>query len=212
MTPSAPLASIAAIRRWPSDGAREWVEAFVRDAGDDPRICAIVAYGSAVREVRSSGDVDLLYVFSGDGNSRRHSPMDVELREFAAENVDERIASGDEVLGWSLRFGVPLFEGDGYWTRLKARWTGRLPFPPAAAAEERAARAFKVAEGLAAGGDEDAARELRLSALTQQARALLIRRGRFPLSRPDLPQQLRAVGELEFASEFQALLAECVEI
>ena len=76
--------SLAASRRGPSDEAREWVEAFVRDAGDDPRICAIVAYGSAVREVRSSGDVDLLYVFSGDGIRDDIPPMDVELRGFSA--------------------------------------------------------------------------------------------------------------------------------
>ena len=199
--------SLAAIRRWPSDEAREWVEAFVRDAGDDPRICAIVAYGSAVREVRSSGDVDPLYVFSGDGIREDIPPMDVELRGFSAEAIDQQIASGDEVLGWSLRLGIPLFGRDGYWTRLRARWTNRLPFPSAIAAEERAARALKVAEGLAAGGDEDAAHELRLSALTQQARARLIRCDVFPLSRPELPQQLASVGEWEIASELESLLA-----
>ncbi|MFL5539478.1 MAG: hypothetical protein ACJ8J0_10825 [Longimicrobiaceae bacterium] len=205
----AALSPLFPIRRWPSDEAREWVEAFVRDGGDDPRICAIVAYGSAVRDVRSSGDIDLLYVVSGDGIREDIPPMDiVELRCFSAETVDERIANGDEVLGWSLRFGVPLFERDGYWTRLKARWKDRLPFPSADAAEERAARAFKVAEGLAAGGDEDAARELRLSALTQQARARLIRCGVFPLSRPELPQQLASIGEREIASELESLLAE----
>lgn len=196
------------MRHWPSDEAREWVEAFVRNAGDDPRVCAIVAYGSAVREVPGSGDVDLLYVFSGDGIREDIPPMDIELRGFSAETVDERITSGDEVLGWSLRLGIPLFERDGYWTRLKARWANQLPFPSATAAEERAARAFKTAEGLEAGGDEDAARELRLSALTQQARARLIRCGVFPLSRPELAVQLASVGERNLASELDHALAE----
>jgi len=202
---------LAAIRRWPSDDARTWVEAFVRDATGAPRVCAIVAYGSAVRAVPGSSDVDLLYVFSGDGIREDVPPMDVDLRGFSAETLDERIASGDEVLGWSLRFGVPLFERDAYWTRLKAHWANRLPFPSAVAAEERARRAFRAAEGLAAGGDEDAARELRLVALTQQARAGLIRSGMFPLSRPELPRQLTAIGEWELASELDTLLVKCVE-
>jgi len=184
----------------------------VRDAADDPRICAIVAYGSAVREVRSSGDVDLLCVFSGDEDRAPVPPMDIELRGFSAEAVDEQIASGDEVLGWSLRLGLPLFERDGYWARLKARWANRLPFPSATAAEERAARAFRVAEGLAADGDEEAARELRLSALTQQARARLIRCGVFPLSRRELPQQLASIGEWEIASELDDALAERADL
>ena len=200
------LADLAGIRRWPSDDARHWVEAFVADAAGNPRFRAIVAYGSAVRDVRASGDLDLLYVFSGDGISADAAPMDVDLRGYSSDVVDQRIASGDEVLGWSLRHGVPLFEREGYWTELQSHWTGRLPLPSADAAEERAARALKVAEGLAAGGDEDAAAELRLTALTQRARACLIRRGVFPLSRPELPQQLVRIRERELATELASLL------
>jgi len=201
------LAAFAGIRRWPSEDARHWVEAFVGDATDDPRIHAVVAYGSAVREVPESGDVDLVYVYAGDEAELGTPPMDVDLRGFQAETLDARAAAGDEVLGWSLRFGVPLFERDGCWTRLQARWAGQLPLPSADAAEERAARALKVAEGLAACGDDDAAAELRLTALTQRARARLIRRGVFPLSRPELPRQLASIGERKIASEIDALLS-----
>jgi predicted nucleotidyltransferase len=207
----APLAALAGIRRWPSDEARHWVEAFVSDARDDPRICTIVAYGSAVRDVPESSDVDLLYVYAGDAADLDTPPMDVELRGFQLETLDDRVASGDEVLGWSLRFGVPLYERDGCWTALRARWAGRLPLPSADAAEERAARALKIADGLAAGGDQDAAAELRLTALTQQARARLIRYGVFPLSRPELPHQLASIGAWQIASELHALLSNRVE-
>jgi hypothetical protein len=208
----APLAATAGIRRWPSDEVRSWVEAFVVDAKGDPRICAIVGYGSAVRDVGRSDDVDLLYVFAGDGIEAATPPFDVDLRGFRMEDVDQRIAAGDEVLGWSLRHGLPLFERDGYWTELQARWAGRLPFPSADAAEERAARALKIAEGLAAGGDEGAAAELRLTALTQSARARLIRRGVFPLSRPELPRQVTSIGEWEIASELDVLLSARIAV
>jgi hypothetical protein len=203
--------ALAVVRRWPSDDARRWVEQFVHDAADDQRILAIVAYGSAVRDVPESGDVDLLYIHSGDDLELDAPPMDVELRAFRAESLDDRVMAGDEVLGWSLRLGIPLFERDGCWTELRTRWSGRLPLPSAAAAEERAARALKVAEGLAAGGDAAASRELRLSALTQRARARLIRCGVFPLSRPELPQQLLSVGDRELSSELHALLTARIE-
>jgi hypothetical protein len=200
------IEGLAAVRHWPSEAARRWVEQFVHDAADDPRIHAIVAYGAAVRDVPESSDVDLLYLYSGDDAASGMPPMDVELRGFQAETLDDRVAAGDEVLGWSLRYGVPLLERDGCWTKLQTRWIGRLSLPSATAAEERAARALKVANGLEVGGDEDAAAELRLSALTQQARARLIRSGMFPLSRPELPLQLASIGDWEIASELDALL------
>jgi hypothetical protein len=40
LSPHAPLAALAGIRRWPSDEARHWVEAFVGDACDDPMMNA----------------------------------------------------------------------------------------------------------------------------------------------------------------------------
>jgi predicted nucleotidyltransferase len=206
-SPSVLDARLAAVRRWPSEDARRWVERFVRRAAEDPRLCAVVVYGSAVRDVSESSDVDLLYVYAGDELAFDAPPIDVDLRAFRSETVDEWVASGDEVLGWSLRLGIPLFERDGYWTRLQECWAGRLPLPSAVAAEKRAARALNASAGLAAGGDEDAARELRLSGLTQRARARIIRNGVFPLSRPELPQQLASVGEWELASELHALLS-----
>jgi hypothetical protein len=212
LPPSVIDASLAAVRRWPSEDARQWVEQFAHCAASDPRLFAVVAYGSAVRDVAESSDVDLLYVYAGDQLVFDAPPIDVDLRAFQSETVDERVASCDEVLGWSLRFGVPLFERDGYWTKLQTGWAGRLPLPSPAAAEDRAARALNASAGLAAGGDEDAARELRLSASTQQARARLIRSGVFPLSRPELPQQLVSVGEWELASELDALLSTRFEV
>jgi hypothetical protein len=197
----------AGIRRWPSTEARHWIERFVADSAQDPRMLTIVAYGSTVREVAESGDIDLLYVFSHDAPLPIDPPFDVDVRGFRVDTVDQEIASGDEVLGWSLRHGVPLLDTDGYWSRLRDDWAARLPTPSASAAEERARRALKVAEGLAAGGDEDAAADLRLTGLTQRARARLIRSGVFPLSRPELPRQLTGIRETTLASELASLLS-----
>lgn len=200
-------AGLAAIRRWPSERARLWVERFVCDAAETPSVVAIVAYGSSVRDAEGSEDVDLLYVHAGEV-AFGAAPADVDLRAYASEVLDDRIAAGDEILGWALRLGVPLFEHDGFWSELQDRWVGRLPLPSAAAAEARAARAWDAAAGLAANGDVEAARELERSAVTQQARAQLIRSGVFPLSRPELPEQLASVGAFALAAELSALLAE----
>ncbi len=50
--------------------------------------------------------------------------------------------------------------------------------------------------------------EQRLVALTQEARAFLIRKAIFPSSRPELPGQLREVGETELAERLEAALLE----
>ncbi|HEX2205484.1 MAG TPA: hypothetical protein VHG91_19390, partial [Longimicrobium sp.] len=133
-------------------------------------------------------------------------PLDVDVRGYERATVDEEIARGHEVLGWAVRFGVALWERDGFWSTLAERWRGRLPLPSAEAAEERAARAHRFSGELRAAGDEDAAREEWTTALTQRARARLIRAGVFPASRPELPEQLIAIGERGLAAELFDLL------
>lgn len=48
------------VRRWPSKRAQTWSLDFVRMLQDQPEVVAIVAVGSAVRDVGSSEDVDLV--------------------------------------------------------------------------------------------------------------------------------------------------------
>jgi hypothetical protein len=57
-------------------------------------------------------------------------------------------------------------------------------------------------------GDEDAAQEQRLVALTQEARAKLIRQGVYPASRPELPDQLRSLKENALAEKLDRALRE----
>lgn len=188
--------------RWPSDEARVWVSELAGRAVDDPAILAVVIYGSAVRNVDEPGDLDLLVVHRG-AKLESGAPMEVDLRMYHASELDGRIAAGDEVLGWALRFGVPVFERDDCWSTLAARWDGRLPLPSADIAEARAARALRAANGLRRGGDEDAADEVRNTALRQLARARLLRAGVFPLSGPELVEQLIQTGEHDLAAELQ---------
>ncbi|HEX6746698.1 MAG TPA: hypothetical protein VF092_05330 [Longimicrobium sp.] len=186
--------------RWPNEEARVWVAQLLTDT----RVAVVVIYGSAVRAVTESNDVDLLLV--ADTEPAYAPPLDVDLHWVDAAQVDSAVAAGDEVLGWGLRFGIPLVDREGIWARLIERWGDLLPFPSAAAADERARRATTAAEGLRADGDCEAADEVLLAALTQRARARLIRAGIYPLSRPELPDQLVELGDVDLARQLTDLL------
>jgi hypothetical protein len=191
---------------WPSDEARAWVTALLHRAAGDPAIVAIVLHGSAVRAAGRPSDVDILLVHRGAA-VRADAPVEVDLRQYAAGEIDARIVTGDELLGSALRFGTAAFERDSFWSSLARRWLGRVPLPSSAAAEQRARQALRAAEQLRSAGDDDAASEMRLTGLTQQARARLARAGIFPLSRPELPDQLLRIGETDLAAELDLLIA-----
>ena len=61
----APGEALTAVRAWPSEGARTWTINAVRQAERDAVITAIVASGSAVRDVEQSDDLDLVLVHRG---------------------------------------------------------------------------------------------------------------------------------------------------
>src|SRR5207249_10733516 len=107
--------------------------------------------------------------------------------------AERLIMEGQELLGWVVRFGKLICERKDYWTKLRQQWLDRMPFPSATVAEDRVKRAWRLSQELSEMGDEDAAQEQCLVALTQEARAHLIRRGVYPASRPELPGQLRAI-------------------
>lgn len=188
-----------AILRWPSPGARRWVEALAGWACRTGRLEAVVAVGSAVRPVAESRDVDLVLIHGGTRPDFPSPPRDVEIQLFEAEHVEALVAGGHDLLGWAVRFGKLLCERHAFWTTLCERWEGQLPLPSAEAAAERARRsAATLATLLTAAGDDAAAKEL-VTLLTQEARARLLRVGIFPTSRPELPDQLREIGQKSLA-------------
>jgi hypothetical protein len=177
-------------------------------ACERPEVLAVVVYGSAVRDVEDSADVDLLVVHTGDDQPPFTAPpLDVDVRAYPGAEIDARIAAGHDVLGWALRYGIPAYERECFWSGLVSRWKHRLPLPSAEIAEERAAKARRYYQELSAVGDADAAREQLVAMLTHQARARLLRAGVFPGSRPELPGQLIGIGELALADELSDVTA-----
>lgn len=187
--------ALAAVRSWPSPGARAWTSDAVTGAKRIAAIEAIVASGSAIRDVADSDDLDLVLVYRERRPSLPRPPIDVDLRQYEQADVPRKLATGHDYLSWTVRYGQVLFERHEWWSRLRSDWDDRLSLPSATEARARARRAARLFEEMRALGDRDAAAELNLSMLTHLARAALCDVGVLPQSRPELADQLKGIGE-----------------
>jgi len=176
-------------------------------AKQDAAILALVASGSAVRDVAQSDDLDLVLVYRKSRPDLPRPPISVDLQQHEVAEVPQRLATGHDFLSWAIRFGQPLFEREQWWSRLRADWNERLSLPSAAEARKRAQRAQRLHQELQSLGDHDAATENYVSMLTQLARATLSDAGVLPLSRPELADQLRQIGEAPLADRLADALA-----
>ena len=185
---------LAGIRHW-AGGSRQWMHTFLEDAPSRPEVLALVAMGSAVRD-RGHGrsDFDILIVYRGI-RPTIEAPMEVDLRFARYEELNDLVAKGNEIVCWAMKFGIGLYDPEDRWGQLGHSWRGRIPLPSAIEARKRAVEALKRTEEMLQLGDESAADDLVLASLTQFARERLLRNGVFPASRPELPDQLRALNK-----------------
>lgn len=195
------------VRRWPSSNAKKWSISKLAHLALKPRTAAIIAIGSAVRSAHHSGsDVDFLVISDAPVPLDSLRPIDVDLRIFRTAEVDEKVRECDDLLGWALRFGVAIFDRNNYWAGLRAKWIDQLPFPSPELSIRRALRFEKLAQELMSIGDLDAALEQVTAMLTHRSRASLIQAGVYPASRPELPGQLREIGEHGLAQSLERAL------
>ena len=199
--------ALAVVRSWPSGRARLWTIDAVTVARQDAVILAIVASGSAVRDVVQSDDLDLVLVYRKRRPDLPRPPIGVDLQQYEATEVPQKLANGHDFHSWAVRFGRPLFERDRWWSRLRADWNARLSLPSATEARKRARRARQLHQEMQSLGDHDAATENYVSMLTHLARATLSDAGILPRSRPELAGQLRQIGEVPLADRLTDALA-----
>ena len=198
----------AAIRSWPDDAAQAWTVDTVEGAANCAAIEAVVATGSAVRDVEHSDDLDLVVVYRVQRPELPRPPISIDLRQYEQADVLQKLAAGHDYLTWTVRYGRVLFERGCWWTQLQADWTSRLVLPSVDESRERARKAERLYNELRAVGDADAASELHLSMLTHLSRAALSSARVFPKSRPELASQLRSIGECELAHRLVRALKE----
>ncbi len=202
-----PFSRMSAVRLWPDVLARAWTRQVVEAALRDEQIVAIVASGSAVRDVQQSDDLDLVLVYAECRPGLPRPPISIDLRQYDEQDVPAKLKQGHDYLWWTLRYGQVLFEREGWWTKLREDRIGEVPLPSVDQAKERAREAERLYNELCAAGDQDAAADLQLSLLTHLARAALSQAQVFPKSRPELADQLREIGEQALADRLAEALA-----
>jgi hypothetical protein len=194
--------------RWPTSRARDWALAFLDSARSDANIIAVIAIGSAVRPRVPSSDLDVLAICADPSKVSAARPLEVDLRVYSAADIESKLATGHDMLGWAVMFGRMLFQRHSFWDRIVKSWRQRLPLPSSALARSRAAAAYRRMSNLLRLGDADAVREQAISYLTHLARAELLERGVYPESRPELPEQLRKIGDYHLAGRLDRILQE----
>jgi len=153
----------------------------------------VVLIGSWARGTQDTevSDIDILL---GKPSSARCSNDDrMHVICLSSSELVDRVLEGDDFAAWCLRFGVPL-SGRRKWQTLKLQFDSQNSWPRTARKRELSRRLFQYASDLLAMGDAEAAQEELRAALGHLARAELLDRQVFPLSRPEVPNQLREAG------------------
>ena len=154
----------------------------------------MVLVGSGARGVRNpNSDIDVLVLYGDDRRIRLRRPGDVHLQQDSRSRFLKRLEDGDDYPGWALRFGTPLRDPGGWWAEHAAAESENPHWPDWRPKLEHARKRIRMASELLEAEDVDAATEELLFAASHVARAVLLKQGVFPLSRPELPSQLEDV-------------------
>lgn len=186
----------------------DWLAGLLERAQGDPNIVAVIAVGSTVRLGVESDDLDLVVCCHDTNHLKERAPIEVDLRSKNLLDVDQEIQRGGDLLIWAVRFGEPLLDKEQQWKEIVRRWEDHLPLPDPVVSLERAKSVHRHMEHMREVGDEDAFNELNVSYLSHRARAVLAAAGTFPASRPELPGQLRELGDTALAARLEAALAK----
>lgn len=196
------------VLRWPTAVARIWLDDFVKRISADANVFAVIAVGSTIRSDVESDDLDLVVLCEECKRFQYKPPIEVDIRTFALAGTEENLSAGHPLLGWAVRFGKAIFDRNETWEKLVSAWRERVPLPDPGLARTRADKVFEHLAAVREIGDDAAAEELNLSYLTFLARAALSEQGVYPASRPELPGQLRAVGDAQLAAQLESALRD----
>ena len=162
-----------------------------------PPSSPVVLVGSWARGTGNArwGDIDVLVMGEHDGPP---PPPRIQLITITPQELGRRVRSGDDFAQWALRFGVPL-AGRRAWDELRKELLSDAPWPKAASQLKQARKKLATASDLFEMGDVPAAEDEVRFALSHLARAELLGQRVFPLSRQELPDQLREAGRVKLA-------------
>jgi len=182
------------------DGASEVVADLRRANNDD---IAIILVGSAARNARTEdSDIDILLV----GRERPRVPRNfpgLHIQTSSSQDFRRNLRNGEDFESWCVRLGVPLFDG-GQWAEILASEEAKT-WPRWELKVVHGARRLFFANEFIEMGDDLAASEELIYTLGHVARGLLLKAGVFPLSRPELADQIRTLGYPHLATLHERL-------
>lgn len=165
---------------------------------------SLVLSGSTARGHRTEiSDVD--YHVVGGSISCGDLSRELDLHAVTPERLRSQVMSGDDFAHWSMRFGLVVFD-HGPVREATALIVEHGLWPDVERKRTHAAKSLDLARRFVATGDQDAAVAQVRTSLSLAARAHLLGRGTFPLSRAELPAQLREAGRVDAG----AALTRCI--
>ena len=172
----------------------------------------VILIGSEARNASNwRSDVDILVVHDDGARLPLRSTPPMHLQQESRTRFLERVEQRDDYPIWALRFGVPLHDPDRWWESQVGNENRHPHWPDWTTKVDRAVKRIRMATALLDTGDSDAAAEEFLYAASHIARAILLRRRVFPLSRPEIPGQLRPY-DPELARALDQLIAEDLDV
>jgi len=179
------------------------VQAFMESIRGSEEELSVVLVGSAARHTQSeNSDIDLL-VISRHPFEGLSIPSRVHLMRSTYGDFLKQLEIGEDFEAWSVRLGVVVHD-NGLWSEILTRPESKI-WPDWRKKVVHGARRLFLANKLIETGDLEAASEEMLYAAGHIARGLLLKVEVFPLSRPELEDQIEALGYPHLASIHQEL-------
>lgn len=166
----------------------------LRHRGCDDTV--IVLIGSAARgEATERSDVDFLVVWPEERTFKIRPSLDSHVHQETRGRFLERLSQNEDFPAWALRYGVPIRDPDGWWSEQVKQEERNPHWPDWRAKIVHGAKRLRMAAMALEDDDSEAAAEELLFAASHAARAVLLKSGVFPLSRPELPSQLEGLDD-----------------
>jgi hypothetical protein len=165
---------------------------------------ALILSGSTARGRRTEIS-DLDYHLVGNKIATRDLSFELDLHVLSAEALRTEILDGDDFIQWSLRFGRIAFD-DGTLLEAIRLMAEHRPWPDIERKRNHATKSLELARRVVESGDQDGALVQVRTGLSLAARAYLLSKGEFPMSRAELPGQLRGAGQTTAARALQACI------
>lgn len=166
----------------------------------------VVLIGSTARGKRTwRSDIDILFITPKPMRRWITSP-ELHLHMETRKSFVKKLESRDDFAAWAIRFGRVLSDKAGWWADVSSTPAARK-WPDSSEKWHFAARRLRMAIELTSMDDLDAAEEELLTSASHVARALLLERHVFPLSRPELSSQLRElIADSQLAKNLDVLI------